>query len=93
MSGRPSVPPKPLPGEWALKAACRGMDASLFLPPDHTVVAPSAREACASCSVRQECLDYSVTPPVEAWGLWGGLGPKERRRYLREKRRAERGAA
>jgi WhiB family redox-sensing transcriptional regulator len=40
-----------------------------------------AKEICASCSVRNDCLDYALTIR-EPHGIWGGLNENERRAIL-----------
>jgi WhiB family redox-sensing transcriptional regulator len=37
----------------------------------------AAKRFCASCPVRQECLDYALAVPHDN-GVWGGLTPRER---------------
>jgi WhiB family redox-sensing transcriptional regulator len=74
---------------WQFGAACRGEDSALFFAPSYfeTREAKSAREArakeiCARCRVREECLDLSLRVR-EMHGVWGGLNEQERRRLLR----------
>jgi WhiB family redox-sensing transcriptional regulator len=40
-----------------------------------------AKEICASCSVKRECLDYAISIR-ENHGIWGGLNEAERRPLL-----------
>lgn len=28
---------------------------------------------CSTCPVRQGCLEYAITEPVQRWGIWGGV--------------------
>lgn len=79
---------KPPPGEWVEHAACADMDPDLFMPPDRVPFSIEARIACASCPVREDCLEYAMTSPVERWGLWAGTGPKERRMLHKTRLRA-----
>lgn len=74
---------KPPPGDWALDAECNGMPADWFLPDERQPFPQAARDACARCPVRRECLEYALMSPWEHWGLWGGTGPRERRMILR----------
>ena len=46
-----------------------------------------AAEVCSRCPVREQCLDYAIECGIEE-GVWGGLGPKERRSIARKRRRA-----
>jgi WhiB family redox-sensing transcriptional regulator len=45
-----------------------------------------AKEVCASCQVRRECLDFALRMKV-AHGVWGGLSERERRTLKRERHR------
>ena len=73
---------------WQAKAACRGPQAAAFFPPSHfeRKEEKEAREAraksiCASCSVRQACLEYALRIR-EPHGIWGGLNEVERKQLL-----------
>lgn len=69
--------------DWHYRAACRGMNPRLFT----AVTAGSrARAVCASCPVRDTCLDAGLAD-VDCQGIWGGLGPYERRRERRRRNR------
>lgn len=41
-----------------------------------------AKKVCASCPVRDQCLDLALTQH-ESYGIWGGLNETERRALLR----------
>lgn len=41
-----------------------------------------AKSVCASCPVRNECLEHAISLD-ERYGIWGGLNQEERR-LLRE---------
>lgn len=77
---------RPPLGEWAEQAACAGMPPHLFYPPPGPVP-KVAKETCAICPVREECLDYALTNR-ETYGVWGGLGEGERDAIRRKRRRA-----
>jgi WhiB family redox-sensing transcriptional regulator len=47
-----------------------------------------AKAVCASCPVREQCLDFALRLKV-AHGVWGGLSERERRSLRRERNRAE----
>ena len=60
--------------EWTERAACRGMDPSIFFPIEDRLAARSrnprrpdpyerARAVCAGCQVRQDCLDETLALP------------------------------
>lgn len=82
MSTDRPLPPKSETEEWNLAKACTPADAALFFP-ERGTDADTAKRICAGCTVRRECLTYALTPPVEKWGIWGGLSGKERRRLRR----------
>ncbi|MFE6895200.1 WhiB family transcriptional regulator [Streptomyces sp. NPDC057694] len=73
--------------EWQEKAACRGMDSSMFFSPAgergrrRTRREERARRICGRCEVVEECgamaLDYK-----EHYGVWGGMSAGERRDVL-----------
>ena len=48
-----------------------------------------AKRLCRGCPIRLQCLDYALTANEE-YGIWGGLGPKERDRLKRNARRTAR---
>ena len=51
-----------------------------------------AREICASCPVRQNCLDFANRMRARS-GIWGGLDYRERLAHFRKLRHAEAAAA
>ncbi|MBW0104385.1 WhiB family transcriptional regulator [Pseudonocardia sp. KRD291] len=69
--------------DWQRQAACRGMDAAAFFhPPGERGPAwrrreEQAKQVCAGCPVRQECLQHSLQIE-EPFGTWGGVGERER---------------
>ena len=71
---------------WRAKAACRGCDTGIFFPLADEAAEP-AKAICASCPVREECLEYALATRQDD-GVWGGLTDLERRRLRR--RRGER---
>ncbi|MET9013955.1 WhiB family transcriptional regulator [Streptomyces olivaceoviridis] len=68
---------------WQPHGACHGMDpedadATFFsLPRDHEAIA-DAKELCALCPVRRDCLNYALENDLKE-GVWGGLTAAERR--------------
>ena len=76
---------------WRQQAACRGLDTEIFFPvsdPD----ADAAKDVCATCPVRGECLEWALATRQED-GVWGGLTDNERRRLRRRRRDAARRSA
>jgi WhiB family redox-sensing transcriptional regulator len=71
---------------WRRHSACRGLDPDIFFPStDEEAVA--AKVVCDVCSVRETCLEFALQGR-EKEGVWGGATEKERRRILRQRRRA-----
>lgn len=64
------------------QALCRNKHIDLWYPPMEAEFPEHyysiARELCRRCPVWEQCLNEAVTPPVEIWGMWGGLTPQER---------------
>jgi WhiB family transcriptional regulator, redox-sensing transcriptional regulator len=76
--------------EWASRGACRYEDPDLFFPIASTgpalVQIANAKEICAHCEVRPNCLAYALESGQDC-GIWGGMTEEERReRRLRERR-------
>lgn len=73
---------------WQTRAACRGPQAEVFFPPPqlerkdekHTRE-ERAKGICATCTVREPCLDYALSIK-EPHGIWGGLNESERKQLL-----------
>lgn len=82
------------PPEWMARARCAGADTDAFFPDKGDNAAP-ARRVCngdppdttnpvfeGPCPVRTECLDWALDNN-ERFGVWGGVGERERRRLKR----------
>jgi WhiB family redox-sensing transcriptional regulator len=67
--------------EWKEKAACRNLDTSLFFPDSEADAGP-AKEVCAGCPVREQCLQFALDTRQRD-GVWGGMTETERRRIRR----------
>jgi WhiB family redox-sensing transcriptional regulator len=67
------------PGSWSQRAICLGEDPDIFFPP-YGDPGIRARQICASCLVRVDCLEHATAK--DEWGIWGGLD-REQRRVLR----------
>jgi WhiB family transcriptional regulator, redox-sensing transcriptional regulator len=71
---------------WRQQAACRDYDTDIFFP-DSDAAAGPALEVCASCPVRDACLEFALTTN-QPDGIWGGATETERRRMRRRRRQA-----
>lgn len=78
-------PVRPDAVPWQQRAACRGPQAQVFFPPstserrdEREARERDAKQICAGCRVRSDCLDYALTIR-EPHGIWGGLTELERR--------------
>ena len=88
----PQLPP-PETGAWAwqARALCRGVDSSVFFPPDgergHARARREARakDMCRRCPVMEPCRVHALTVG-EPYGVWGGLSESERQAVTRESR-------
>jgi len=78
-----AVPP---PGEWHGRGLCIGEDPDVFFP-SHGDPGTHARQICAACAVRHDCLKFAID--ADEFGIWGGLDQDERRNLRRRQRRKE----
>jgi len=67
---------------WHTEAACRGLNPDLFHP-ERGADASGAKQVCATCSVIDECLAWSLVH-FERHGVWGGMAERERRPLRRK---------
>ena len=77
-------------GDWQDLGNCLGVDPELFFP-GRGASTKEAKEVCAGCIVKVDCLEYALSNG-EKFGIWGGASERERRR-IRRQRRLEREAA
>jgi WhiB family redox-sensing transcriptional regulator len=73
-------------GDWRDRARCAEVDPEIFFPDKGESAAP-AKRVCRACEVRPECLQDALDRN-EPFGIWGGLGERERRALARERRAA-----
>jgi len=68
---------------WTARAACRDLGTETFYPtaPDQEA---EALAICATCPVRAQCLEHALRNR-EAYGIWGGTTPEQRRRIARRR--------
>ncbi|WP_350347226.1 WhiB family transcriptional regulator [Agromyces sp. G08B096] len=72
------------PERWKELATCAQISSDPWFPEAGGDGGAQAKAICATCPVRQQCLDYAIEHH-ERYGIWGGLGRDERARYAREK--------
>lgn len=64
---------------WMDLSACSQLPPDMWFPTlGDTPTAQRAKEVCASCPVRQQCLEYAIEHGFDD-GIWGGLTPKQRK--------------
>jgi len=69
---------------WMLTGRCREIDPGEFFPSDGVGV-DKARVICASCPVKEPCLEYALRNRIDH-GVWGGASERERRRILKRRK-------
>jgi WhiB family redox-sensing transcriptional regulator len=68
---------------WQCKAACRGMDVTVFFHPPGERGEPrgkriaAAKQVCNRCPVLNQCLEHALEVR-EPYGIWGGRSEEER---------------
>ena len=68
--------------DWATKALCnQARPDELFV---RGAAQNRAKQLCAGCPVRTECLAEALDNQIE-WGVWGGMTERERRALLRKR--------
>jgi WhiB family redox-sensing transcriptional regulator len=68
---------------WMVQAACNGYPVDLFFPePGSRMDVVRARAVCATCPVRNACLQYARAHRIRH-GVWGGVALESERRYGR----------
>ncbi len=73
--------------EWHLDAQCLGTSSEVFFPDvgrgesiKTARMVSIAKSICRVCVVREACLDHAIEVG-ESEGVWGGLTPRERKRF------------
>ena len=69
---------------WMARGNCWDEVPARFFPSDGVGV-DHARRICATCPVREPCLEYALEQRIDH-GVWGGASERERRRILRSRR-------
>jgi WhiB family redox-sensing transcriptional regulator len=73
-------------GEWHARGLCVGADPEIFFP-SHGDPATEARQVCADCGVRDDCLKYATD--ADEFGIWAGLDQQQRRALRKKQQRRE----
>ncbi len=68
------------PPAWMTDAACAQVDPELFYP-EKGDTGRVAKQVCAACPVRAECLAFALARG-ERFGVWGGESARVRRALL-----------
>jgi WhiB family redox-sensing transcriptional regulator len=65
--------------EWMAQGACVDKPQRWFYPHEHDgpALPAKAKQVCAGCPMRQQCLDYAIAN-AEQHGIWGGMATRER---------------
>lgn len=90
---RPKPPSEPTPQpstEWMNDRACIGRPPEMFFPTSASE-AVLAKRVCAHCPVREQCLEFALANH-EKYGIYGGMGVKQRNKLQAARRRAQRAA-
>lgn len=69
---------------WMNDGNCRNHPPEVFFPSDGVGVIVAQR-ICATCPVREQCLEYALEERIDH-GVWGGASERERRRILKRRR-------
>ncbi len=69
---------------WRERAACQDAPTEWFFPedPQRPNAYNEGRKVCNICPVSDACLNYALDMEEE-FGLWGGMSPYQRQRYVR----------
>jgi WhiB family redox-sensing transcriptional regulator len=70
--------------DWMARGLCTSISPSTFFPSDGAGV-EVARKICATCPVKEECLEHALVNRIDH-GVWGGCSERERRRILKRRR-------
>lgn len=66
--------------EFFIDAHCLVADPEAFFP-DKGENNDPAKRICRGCDIRDECLEWALTnPDLAAYGVWGGMSERQRRR-------------
>lgn len=78
---------------WKNDAYCKGrFSPNDFVPSEMTAAESTAlmnraKDACAPCPVKQQCLDYAIEEG-HVYGVFGGMTPRQRKNEIARRERA-----
>lgn len=73
------------PEHWDQRAACKGQNTNMFFSSQGSVDTMRAKNICATCPVRTQCLQAALEwPEAEDHGVLGGLDEWERKQLRRK---------
>ena len=68
---------------WYADAACKGVDVNVFFRGTAASNQEATTKFCDSCPVRQDCLEDALQyPPIDQYGLAGGISAHERKKII-----------
>ena len=70
---------------WMARGLCANQPPETFFPSDGVGV-EVAKRICATCTVKDGCLEYALENRVDH-GVWGGCSERQRRRILKARRK------
>jgi WhiB family transcriptional regulator, redox-sensing transcriptional regulator len=77
-----------LGSNWPARARCRGESLDVFFSPENETAAERyqrearAKRICGQCEVLDQCRTYACESE-QAYGIWGGTVPSERKFLIR----------
>ena len=77
----------PKPPQWMNNASCAQVGGDIWHPEQGGRVAPEAKRICASCPVREQCLEYALEMGDD-YGVYAGTSAGERRKLRRARAKA-----
>lgn len=90
IGGQPTAPSiSAEPPEWTHEAMCASIGPDLFFSDHHGDQLFQAKQICRRCPVIAECLEWALSVEEhepDSFGVFGGLGGRQRRRLLRRRR-------
>lgn len=69
---------------WMATGNCNNHPPAVFFPSDGVGV-EVAKKICATCPVKDQCLEYALDQRIDH-GVWGGASERQRRRLLKQRR-------